>query len=276
MGMKVHMLVTGDEAGPAPASYALYGVDLGVQAELRPYGWEDALDFGGVSKPGLRSPTAMWFIEDGPLKIIVDTGADTSETRRLDARDVLGGHDFDLWTDHRHEWTAEAQLARFGLHPSDIDVVINTHFHFDHIGNNTRFTNARFIAQRSELSYLLHPPRWAQFYYPEFAFNVLEVRDRLELIDGPMKVTDGVSVMPLGGHSIGSQVVLVDTDAGRVCIAGDIVPFYKNLELNWPTGAVMDVNAVMRAHAWMSANADVILPQHDWKFFELYPGGCVE
>jgi glyoxylase-like metal-dependent hydrolase (beta-lactamase superfamily II) len=275
MGMKVHLLVTGDEAGPAPASYALHGVDLGAQPELRPYGWEEELDFGGQIKPGLRSPTAMWLITDGPLKIVVDTGADTSETKRLDARDVLKARDFDLWTDHRPEWTAEAQLARFGLQPSDIDVVINTHFHFDHIGNNTRFTNATFIAQRSELSYLIHPPQWAQFYYPEFAFNVLEVRDRLDLIEGSMKVADGVSVVPLGGHTVGSQVVLVETDRGRVCIAGDIVPFYKNLELNWPTGSALDVPAVVRAHAWMVEHADVVLPQHDWKFFDLYPEGCV-
>ena len=53
-----------------------------------------------------------------------------------------------IWTEHRAEWTVEAQLARFGLEAEDIDVVVNTCCHFDHIGNNTKFTNATFLVQK--------------------------------------------------------------------------------------------------------------------------------
>jgi hypothetical protein len=95
---------------------------------------------------------------------------------------------------------------------------------------------------------------------PELAFNLLNVRDRLELIDGDMRVTGGVSHHHLGGHSLGAQVVLVQTDARRVCIPGDVVSCYKNIELNWPMGAFLDVEAVVRAYAWMRANADIISP----------------
>ena len=59
-----------------------------------------------------------------------------------------------------------------------------------------------------------------------------------------MRITDGVSVHLLGGHTPGTQVVLLDTEAGRVCIPGDLVPFYKNLELNWPMGAFFDLQGV--------------------------------
>ena len=65
----------------------------------------------------------------------------------------------------------------------------------------------------------------------------------LELLDGDLRIADGISVHHLGGHSPGMQVVLLETDAGRVCIPGDLVPFYKNLELNWPMGAFFDVRA---------------------------------
>ena len=125
-------------------------------------------------------------------------------------------------------------------------MVINTCCHFDHIGNNKSFPNARFIVQKLELPLAIHPPPWALYYYPELAFNLLDVRDRLELIDGDIQVADAVSVYHLGGHSPGAQVVLVETDAGRVCIPGDLVPFYKNIELNWPMGAFFDVEAVVR------------------------------
>jgi len=275
MGVKVHMLVTGDEAGPAPASFALWGVDLEREVDKRPAGWEEKLDFGSMVCAGLRSPCAMWYIENAGLKIVVDTGVDTAEDAPLNAISVLAKHNFALWTDHRPEWTAEAQLARVGTRPEEIDVVIHTHFHFDHIGNNHRFPNARFIAQRSEFSYAVHPPVWAPFYYPEFAFNILDVRDRLELIDGDIKVTDGITIHRVGGHSPGGQVIVVETDAGRVCIAGDNVPFYPNIELNWPPGTFYNLDEVMQGYAWMRQHSDIILPQHDWGFFDRYPDGCV-
>jgi glyoxylase-like metal-dependent hydrolase (beta-lactamase superfamily II) len=118
-----------------------------------------------------------------------------------------------MWAEHRPERTVEAQLARFGLGQEDIHVVINTSCHFDHIGNNTKFPNVRFIVQKLELPLAIHPLPWALYYYPELAFNLLDVRDRLELIDGDMRVTGGVSVHHVGGHSPGAQVVLIHTDA---------------------------------------------------------------
>jgi glyoxylase-like metal-dependent hydrolase (beta-lactamase superfamily II) len=272
-GIRAHLLPLGDEAGPAPAPYALHGVDLNLDPEKRPSGWADDLDFGGVRAAGLRSPLTMWLIEGADLKIVVDTGCDVSAHSVAATDPVLKEHV--IWTEHRPEWTVEAQLGRFGLEPADIDVVINTCCHFDHIGNNTKFTKARFIVQKREFSLAIHPPPWALYYYREFAFNLLDVRDRLELIDGDLKVTDGVSVHLMGGHTPGTQVVLLDTLAGRVCIPGDLAPFYANIELNWPMGAFFDLEGVMKAYAWMRSNADIIVPHHDWGFFDRYPSGCV-
>jgi glyoxylase-like metal-dependent hydrolase (beta-lactamase superfamily II) len=272
-GIRAHLLPLGDEAGPAPAPYALHGVDLNLDPDKRPSGWADDLDFGGVRGAGLRSPLTMWLIEGADLNIVVDTGCDVSAQSVAATDPVLKEHV--IWTEHRPEWTVEAQLGRFGLEPADIDVVINTCCHFDHIGNNTKFTNARFIVQKRELPLAIHPPPWALYYYREFAFNILDVRDRLELIDGDLKVTDGVSVHLMGGHSPGTQVVLLDTAAGKVCIPGDLAPFYENIELNWPMGAFFDLEGVMKAYAWMRSNADIIVPHHDWGYFDRYPDGCV-
>jgi glyoxylase-like metal-dependent hydrolase (beta-lactamase superfamily II) len=272
-GIRAHLLPLGDEAGPEPALFALHGVNLTLQPDMRPTGWEDELDFGAVKMAGLRSPLTMWLIEGAELNIVVDTGCDVSADSLARSASVLRDHV--IWAEHRPEWTVEAQLARFGLRPEDIHVVINTCCHFDHIGNNTKFPNARFVVQKLELPLAIHPPPWALYYYPELAFNLLDVRDRLELIDGDMRIADGVSVHHLGGHSPGAQVVLLQTDAGRVCIPGDLVPFYKNIELNWPMGAFFDVEAVMRAYAWMRANADIVVPHHDWGFFDRHPVGTV-
>ena len=273
VSIRVHHLPLGDEAGPTPASYALHGVDLGREPQMRPSGWVDELDFGIAKSAGLRSPLTMWLIEGAALNIVVDTGCDMSEDAHPATRAALRNHV--IWTEHRASWTVEAQLARFGLRPQDIDIVINTCCHFDHIGNNTKFANATFLVQADEFALAVHPPPWALYYYPEFAFNLLDIRDRLELLDGDLKVTDGVSIHRLGGHSPGTQVVIVETDVGRVCLPGDLVPFYKNLELNWPMGAFFDLPKVMQAFAWMRTNADIILPHHDWGFFDRHPDGCV-
>lgn len=269
----MHLLPLGDEAGPSPAPYALHGVDLEREPLMRPFGWEEELDFGDVKGAGLRSPLTMWLIEGAALNIVVDTGCDMSEHAPPATRAVLRKHV--IWTEHRPEWTVEAQLHRFNLRPEDIDVVVNTCCHFDHIGNNTKFQNATFFVQKDEFPLAVHPPPWALYYYPEFAFNLLDVRDRLELIEGDLKITEGVTVHKLGGHSPGTQAVLVETEAGRVCLPGDLVPFYKNVELNWPMGAFFDVSKVVQAYAWMRTNADLVLPHHDWEFFERHPDGCV-
>ena len=105
-----------------------------------------------------------------------------------------------------------------------------------------KFPNARFIVQRDELSWALHPPAYVQFYYGEYGYNLLELGDRLEAIDGDLRVTDGVSLKKLGGHTPGSQAILVDTDAGRVCLSGDLFYFYLNWELNWPVGSFFDLD----------------------------------
>ena len=276
MGRRVHMLVTGDHAGPAASGYPLLGADLIVDADKRPFGYVDDMQFErGVRGPGQRSPITMFYIEGENQKILVDTGYDPGATGEKSARTVLAKHGFALWTESRPEWSVENQLAKVGATPEEIDVVILTHCHFDHIGNNLKFPNARFIVQRDELSWALHPPAYVQFYYGEYGYNLLELGDHLEAIDGDLRVTDGISLKKLGGHTPGSQAILVDTDAGRVCLSGDLFYFYLNWELNWPVGSFFDLNELMRAYAWMNANADIIVPQHDWKFFELYPEGWV-
>jgi glyoxylase-like metal-dependent hydrolase (beta-lactamase superfamily II) len=217
----------------------------------------------------------MWYIEGADLKILVDTGYDPSSTGPLSARDVLAKHGFSLWTEARPEWTVHRQLAKVGVSPEDIDVVILTHCHFDHIGNNLLFPNAKFIVQRDELIWALHPPEWAQFYYAEFGYNLLELGNRLCPIEGDLKITEGIWVKRLGGHTPGSQAVLITTDTGRVCLAGDLLYFYKNWELNWPVGSYFNLRELMNAYDWMRSNADIVIPQHDWRFFEYYPDGYV-
>jgi glyoxylase-like metal-dependent hydrolase (beta-lactamase superfamily II) len=120
-----------------------------------------------------------------------------------------------------------AQLRRYSLKPEDIDLVINTHLHFDHCGNNKNLKNARFYVQADELRYAYAPHRFQKAsYLPEF----FDVDVEYVPIHGSHTITDDVRVIPTPGHSIGHQSVLVRKEGKNYVYCGDAAPLRENLE----------------------------------------------
>jgi N-acyl homoserine lactone hydrolase len=105
-------------------------------------------------------------------------------------------------------------LAEHDLSPADVRIVINTHLHFDHCGQNAVFKHAPFYVQRSELERARlaksAPSEWFDF-----------AGARFELLDGDAEVAEGVRVMATPGHTVGHQSVLVDTPDGGAVMIGD-------------------------------------------------------
>jgi len=125
--------------------------------------------------------------------------------------------------------TLKARLLKHGLKPDNIDVVINTHLHFDHCGNNRLFKDTRFVVQKDELKYAYEPERFQQAAYIKEFFDV-EGLD-YETVRGRSQVCEGVTVMRTSGHTIGHQSVLVEGDDGRNYVyCGDAAPIRENLE----------------------------------------------
>jgi glyoxylase-like metal-dependent hydrolase (beta-lactamase superfamily II) len=120
-----------------------------------------------------------------------------------------------------------AQLARFGLKPEDIDIVINTHLHFDHCGNNDLFPNAKFYVQAKEATYAREPERFQQASYIKELFDV---KADYKLIQGQFDITDEVSVIPTPGHSVGHQSVIIKSDDAIYVYCGDAAPLKECLE----------------------------------------------
>ena len=105
-------------------------------------------------------------------------------------------------------------LAEHDLSPADVRIVINTHLHFDHCGQNAVFKHAPFYVQRSELE----RARLVKAITSEW-FDFAGAR--FELLDGDAEVADGVRVLATPGHTVGHQSVLVDTPAGGAVMIGD-------------------------------------------------------
>lgn len=151
-------------------------------------------------------------------------------------------------------------LEKEGVRPDDIDIVINTHLHDDHCGNNGLFSKARFYVHKSELEFCMSPHpldhRYDEYFIEGITFT--EVEDQQEIVSG-------ISVLHSPGHTPGCLSVLVETGEGQVVITG----FCCNKE-NFPANgpAVCPGVHLNAMEAWDSiqkvkALGVKILPMHD-------------
>jgi len=105
-------------------------------------------------------------------------------------------------------------LAEHGLSPADVRIVINSHLHFDHCGQNAVFKHAPFYVQRSELARARRQEKLTAEWF-DFAGA------RFELLDGDAEIADGVRVVATPGHTVGHQSVVVDMPDGAAVMIGD-------------------------------------------------------
>ncbi len=106
-----------------------------------------------------------------------------------------------------------AELTARNVSPADIIAVINTHLHFDHCGENRQFPNTPIYVQRAEHEAAQEPlysiPEWIDFEGADY-----------HLLNGETEVAPGITATPTPGHTPGHQSVVIDSDEGRVIIAG--------------------------------------------------------
>lgn len=275
MSVKIHHIVTGEVESNLQISLLNSGSHPDIPHDARlPMGLPGTVThLDGSVHDGMMVPVPVWLIEGSDKTILVDTGlGDVDEVMGMQAR---YGAD---WTASRSRDGSQdivAGLARHGVQPDDIDVVVLTHLHYDHIGNNELFSRAEFIVQRSELSPADNPPSFCMFYYPEYRYKMDAIRQRLTVIDGDFEVAGGIRLVKIGGHTPGCQVVMVETEAGLVCLTSDVMYNYRNLELNWPTGSFWDLPELIDGYQRIRAEADIVVPEHDWEFLTHHPTGTI-
>jgi len=156
---------------------------------------------------------------DGGERVLVDTGIG----------ELPVSHRKFFPVKRKADETLKAQLSKHGLKPDDVDVVINTHLHFDHCGNNRLFKKARFVVQGDELQYAYEPERFQQAAYVREFFDVKDLN--YETVRGRCRVCEGLAVISTPGHTIGHQSVVVNGEGGRNYVyCGDAAPIRENLE----------------------------------------------
>lgn len=111
----------------------------------------------------------------------------------------------DLYSPVHHD--LDAALDHHGVRVDDVAIVITSHLHFDHCGQNHRFAHCRIIVQQAEVEAAKEP----MYTVPEWAFPPTV---DLEVIEGDQEIAPGVSVIATPGHTAGHQSVLIEDDAG--------------------------------------------------------------
>ena len=273
MGLKIKHIVTGELESSLPVSVLNSGAHPDITDEQRyPYGYRhDIVRKDGTVTEGVMVPVPVWLIEGASQKILVDTGLGDLD----EVSDIQAKYGIDFVASRDADQDLIRGLANAGVSPEEIDIVILTHLHFDHVGNNELFPNAKFVVQKQELPLAESPPNFRMFYYPEYAHKVDVIRNRMQVIDGDFELEAGIRLVKIGGHTPGSMVVMVDTEIGTICLTSDVMYNYRNLELNWPMGSFWNLSELIDGYERIRREADIIVPNHDWEFLEYFPTGVI-
>jgi glyoxylase-like metal-dependent hydrolase (beta-lactamase superfamily II) len=168
----------------------------------------------------------------------------------------------------------EPLLAEIGLAVGDIDLIIHTHLHYDHVGNNHLFPHATKLAQTQEVTYAEAPgtPIMGREYFtPACGFPAQFNARELTTVEGDHTVADGLDIISLEGHTPGSQGIVVTTSDGPLCYAGDLVMVSENMDPMTPVGLHVDLEACERSRQKVASLHARVVPSHDMRLFDSGP-----
>lgn len=139
----------------------------------------------------------------------------------------------------------ERALASIGLSNDDVDAVIISHLHFDHVGGALiekdgrlvpAYPKAKYFAQRGEWEFAYKANARARGSYRMEDFEPLQAQGAISLIDGDTEIVPGVWCRVTGGHTVHHQVVCFESEGQHGIYFADIVPTKSHLSPPWVMG----------------------------------------
>lgn len=201
---------------------------------------------------------------------------------QLDGKNVLvetgmwdrGGEKFESMFALERDETVFSGLRAMGLEPSDIDLVINTHLHFDHAGRNVdaqgkpTFARASYLVQAQELydAYHAHERSRGSYYVDEY-IEPVERAGLFERVEGEAEILPGLRVLPAPGHNLGQQAVILESEGQTLVYTADLLPSFAHAPYPYVMGYdLYPVTCLEKRKElfprWAEAAA-VIAPPHD-------------
>jgi glyoxylase-like metal-dependent hydrolase (beta-lactamase superfamily II) len=134
-------------------------------------------------------------------------------------------------------------LAAGGVAPEDIDIVINTHLHFDHCGWNTvrdkdgkivpTFPRAKYYAPEGEWQYARRPSERDAISYIPDNYDPLVQSGQMTLLQGGEEIVPGISVKTFPGHTAHMQAVIVESGGRTACYISDLIASTAHIDITW-------------------------------------------
>ena len=213
----------------------------------------------------------FFIVRSADETLLVDCGFDPDVARRRGRTPIV---------------TAAEGLAELGVRPDDVDGILVTHFHYDHVGNLTAFPNARLLAQARELEFWSGPVARRRRFMDVAEPAELGLLDdaffdgRLELVDGTAEISPFVTVELAGGHTPGQQIVRVAVGPNEIVLASDALHCYEEMDRDRPFSLFSDLVGTYAAFDRLRALEDSgarIVAGHDplvrARFAEVRTGG---
>jgi len=218
-----------------------------------------------------RIPLSMrcLLVEAPHALVLIDTGIGNKENEKF--RNMYG-------VSNRGDPTRlEDAIRDAGFKPSDIDIVLNTHLHFDHAGGNTfrdengqvrlSFPDATYVVQKGELDFARNANERIRASYLSYNFEVVDGMGSWSLVDGVAEITKGIRVIPTPGHTPFHQSVTIESDGEVACFLADVCPTAAHLPLPWIMGFDLEpmVTLESKRKLWKKALEEdwLLIFEHD-------------
>jgi glyoxylase-like metal-dependent hydrolase (beta-lactamase superfamily II) len=205
----------------------------------------------------------VWVLQRGEHTVLVDTGYSAAGGARRNRGHLVA--------------PLEA-LSRVGVQPADVDLVVNTHLHYDHTGHLAAFADVPLLVNRTELESWTAPlgsrAQFAVHVEPD-EIAAVAARDDLTLMGAEHEVAPGIVALEVGGHSFGQTILVVDGEQAPVILASDAVHFYEELERDFACNVLTELPRVYAAYDRIRQLADErgarVLAGHDPLVMERFP-----
>lgn len=212
----------------------------------------------------------IWVLRNAEATILVDTGYSAAGGGRRGRGHLIP--------------PLEA-LGGIGVTGQNVDLVVNTHLHYDHTGHLAEFAEKPLLVNETELEVWTSPLAERIHYASHIeSQEVAGVAARaaagdVTLIGGEHVVAEGVTALAVGGHSPGQTILFVEGERGPVVLASDAVHYYEEVDRDRACGVLVDLEGVYRAYdtirGRLAERGSVLLAGHDplvMDRFEALPG----
>jgi 4-pyridoxolactonase len=218
----------------------------------------------GVS---IRHPVFSVLIEHPQGKVLIDTGFDLAHVSSVlpfvEPLHDIGGPLVD-------------GMQAAGTKLDEVDYLLHTHLHFDHVGSDTQLSRATVFVHREELRQARVPEPFEALSYSDQRFFAPGMP--VELIDGDTEVLPGIEMLETPGHSAGHcSVMLTGTRGRRLLVCGDAAYTRGNFERTIISGFHLDpvasVRSIRRLQGLARETETILWFPHDAEAFATYPIG---